>query len=146
METGRGNFDVAIALSIILLLLAYLINLVLTQVQQRERPSMTLRAVAVFEVRNLQVIRGGSLILNVPSLAVSEGKSWSSSARTGQAKAPSSNSLRGPGETFPGRDPFQRAEDRRGYSPCFSIEENLPWFCRSLFSSTRRCITMSRAA
>ena len=38
METGRGNFDVAIALSIILLLLAYLINLVLTQVQQRERP------------------------------------------------------------------------------------------------------------
>ena len=38
METGRGNFDVAIALSIILLLLAYLINLVLTKVQQRERP------------------------------------------------------------------------------------------------------------
>jgi len=38
METSRGNFDVAIALSIILLLLAYLINLVLTQVQQRERP------------------------------------------------------------------------------------------------------------
>jgi tungstate transport system permease protein len=37
METGRGNFDMAIALSIILLLLAYLINLVLTQVQQRER-------------------------------------------------------------------------------------------------------------
>jgi tungstate transport system permease protein len=37
METGRGIFDVAIALSIILLLLAYLINLVLTQVQQRER-------------------------------------------------------------------------------------------------------------
>jgi len=38
METSRGNFDVAIALSIILLLLAYLINLVLTQIQQRERP------------------------------------------------------------------------------------------------------------
>ena len=38
METGKGNFDVAIALSIILLLLAYLINLVLTYVQQRERP------------------------------------------------------------------------------------------------------------
>ena len=37
METGRGNFDVAIALSIILLLLAYLINLLLTQIQQRER-------------------------------------------------------------------------------------------------------------
>ena len=37
METGRGDFDVAISLSIILLLLAYLINLVLTQVQQRER-------------------------------------------------------------------------------------------------------------
>lgn len=38
METSRGNFDVAIALGIILLLLAYLINLVLTYVQQRERP------------------------------------------------------------------------------------------------------------
>jgi tungstate transport system permease protein len=38
METGRGNFDTAIALSIILLLLAYLINYVLTRIQQRERP------------------------------------------------------------------------------------------------------------
>jgi len=38
MESGRGNFDIAIALSIILLLLAYIINLVLTQIQQRERP------------------------------------------------------------------------------------------------------------
>ena len=38
METGRGNFDMAISLSIILMLLAYLINLILTQVQQRERP------------------------------------------------------------------------------------------------------------
>ncbi len=38
METSRGNFDVAIALSIILLMLAYLINLILTQIQQRERP------------------------------------------------------------------------------------------------------------
>ncbi|PKN65750.1 MAG: tungstate transporter permease [Deltaproteobacteria bacterium HGW-Deltaproteobacteria-15] len=37
METGRGNFDVAIALSIILLLLAYLITLFLTNVQQREK-------------------------------------------------------------------------------------------------------------
>jgi len=38
METSRGNFDVAIALGIILLLLAYFINLILTQIQQRERP------------------------------------------------------------------------------------------------------------
>jgi len=38
METSRGNFDVAIALSIILLFLAYIINLILTHVQQRERP------------------------------------------------------------------------------------------------------------
>ena len=38
METSRGNFDVAIALGIILLILAYLINLVLTHIQQRERP------------------------------------------------------------------------------------------------------------
>jgi tungstate transport system permease protein len=38
METSKGNFDVAIALSIILLALAYFINLLLTYVQQRERP------------------------------------------------------------------------------------------------------------
>jgi tungstate transport system permease protein len=38
METGRGNFEVAIALSIILLLLAYVINLMLTHIQQREKP------------------------------------------------------------------------------------------------------------
>lgn len=38
METSKGNFDVAIALSILLLALAYFINLILTFVQQRERP------------------------------------------------------------------------------------------------------------
>jgi tungstate transport system permease protein len=38
METSRGNFDTAIALSIILLLFVFLINLVLTLIQQRERP------------------------------------------------------------------------------------------------------------
>lgn len=37
METSKGNFDVAIALSVILLLLAYLINLILTHVQQGEK-------------------------------------------------------------------------------------------------------------
>ncbi|MGE5254463.1 MAG: ABC transporter permease [Planctomycetaceae bacterium] len=37
LETSRGNFDVAIALGIILLLLAYFVNLVLTHIQQRER-------------------------------------------------------------------------------------------------------------
>ena len=35
LENSKGDFDVAIALSIILLLLAYLVNLVLTLVQQR---------------------------------------------------------------------------------------------------------------
>ncbi len=38
METSRGNFDIAIALGILLLLLAYLINYVLTHIQQREKP------------------------------------------------------------------------------------------------------------
>jgi tungstate transport system permease protein len=38
METSRGNFDIAIALGIILLLLAYFINLILTHIQQRTRP------------------------------------------------------------------------------------------------------------
>ena len=38
METSKGNFDMAMALGIILLLLSFLINAVLTQIQQRERP------------------------------------------------------------------------------------------------------------
>lgn len=38
METGRGNFDIAIALSVILLLFCFAINIVLTYIQQRERP------------------------------------------------------------------------------------------------------------
>jgi tungstate transport system permease protein len=38
MEQGRGNFDVAIALSIILLAACLAINAALTWVQQRERP------------------------------------------------------------------------------------------------------------
>jgi len=38
METGKGNFDTAIALSLILLLLAFSVNYLLTVIQQRERP------------------------------------------------------------------------------------------------------------
>lgn len=38
METGKGNFDVAIALSLILMLLAFGVNYLLTVIQQRERP------------------------------------------------------------------------------------------------------------
>jgi tungstate transport system permease protein len=38
MESSKGNFDVAIALSIILMLLVYAVNVVLTYAQQRRRP------------------------------------------------------------------------------------------------------------
>jgi tungstate transport system permease protein len=38
METGKGEFDVAFALSIILLLLVFIVNYVFTIIQQRERP------------------------------------------------------------------------------------------------------------
>jgi tungstate transport system permease protein len=38
LETSKGSFDVAIALSLILLLLAFSVNAVLTFIQQRERP------------------------------------------------------------------------------------------------------------
>ena len=37
LETGRGNFDVAIALGLILLVLTFAINFVLTRMQQREQ-------------------------------------------------------------------------------------------------------------
>ncbi|HPK53337.1 MAG TPA: ABC transporter permease [Smithellaceae bacterium] len=38
METSRGNFDMAIALGIILLLLAFCVNLLLTRIQQGQIP------------------------------------------------------------------------------------------------------------
>ncbi|HNQ19195.1 MAG TPA: ABC transporter permease [Smithellaceae bacterium] len=38
METGKGNFDLAIALGVILLILAFTINFILTQIQQRQQP------------------------------------------------------------------------------------------------------------
>ncbi|HXG22314.1 MAG TPA: ABC transporter permease [Methylomirabilota bacterium] len=38
METSKGNFDVAVALSVILLLLIFFVNAVLTYTQQRQRP------------------------------------------------------------------------------------------------------------
>jgi tungstate transport system permease protein len=38
METGKGNFDIAIALSVILMLLIFFVNAVLTYTQQRQRP------------------------------------------------------------------------------------------------------------
>lgn len=37
MESGKGNFDTAIALSILLLVLTFLVNLMLTMVQQKRR-------------------------------------------------------------------------------------------------------------
>lgn len=38
METSKGNFDVAIALSVILLVVAFAVNAALTHIQQRRRP------------------------------------------------------------------------------------------------------------
>ena len=38
METGKGNFDIAIALGVILLIFTFCINAILTGIQQRERP------------------------------------------------------------------------------------------------------------
>jgi len=38
MEAGKGNFDIAIALSLILLALAFAVNAALTHIQQRRRP------------------------------------------------------------------------------------------------------------
>ena len=39
LEVGRGNFEVAVALSIVLLALTYSVNLALTAIQQRRQPS-----------------------------------------------------------------------------------------------------------
>jgi tungstate transport system permease protein len=37
MEAGRGDFGLAIALSVILMILVYAVNLLLTMIQQRNR-------------------------------------------------------------------------------------------------------------
>jgi tungstate transport system permease protein len=37
LETGKGNFEIAIALGLILLLLTFAVNLILTHIQQREQ-------------------------------------------------------------------------------------------------------------
>lgn len=37
LETGKGNFEIAIALSVILLFLTFAVNFLLTQIQQREQ-------------------------------------------------------------------------------------------------------------
>ncbi len=38
LEVGRGNFDIAVALTVVLLVLTYGVNLTLTVLQQRRRP------------------------------------------------------------------------------------------------------------
>ena len=38
LETSKGNFDLALALGLILLALVYTVNLALTAIQQRGRP------------------------------------------------------------------------------------------------------------
>jgi tungstate transport system permease protein len=37
LETGKGNFEIAIALGLILLVLTFMVNFLLTQIQQREQ-------------------------------------------------------------------------------------------------------------
>jgi tungstate transport system permease protein len=38
LEVGRGNFDIAVALTVVLLVMTYAVNLTLTALQQRQRP------------------------------------------------------------------------------------------------------------
>jgi len=37
LETSKGNFDLAIALGLLLLIITFLVNLALTRIQQRGR-------------------------------------------------------------------------------------------------------------
>jgi tungstate transport system permease protein len=39
LEVGRGNFETAVALSLVLLLMTYGVTLTLTFIQQRRRPA-----------------------------------------------------------------------------------------------------------
>ena len=71
LETGKGNFDVAIALSVILLLLTFAINFFLTRVQQREPlrwPRLSLR------LRDILVRYGAATALDIAALEVKKGE------------------------------------------------------------------------
>ena len=73
METGKGNFDIAMALGIILLLLAFFINSILTTYPAEGEAAVNTEN-AILEVKNLQVKRGGVSVLDISSLFVPEGK------------------------------------------------------------------------
>ena len=64
METGRGNFDIAIALSVILLLLTFAVNYLLTRIQQRGAPPVSAGA-PILEVRGFRVRKGGADLLDI---------------------------------------------------------------------------------
>ena len=86
METSRGNFDIAIALGIILLLLA-----LLHQPYPHSYPAKGAAAFSkgpsILEVRDLQVRKAGVLILDIPALQIEEGELLSLIGPNGAGKS-----------------------------------------------------------
>ena len=69
LENGKGNFEVAIALSAILLLLAYLVTMGLTRLQQR---GAKILMSSILEVKDLLVRRNNKLVLYVHHFSLNE--------------------------------------------------------------------------
>ncbi len=144
METGRGNFDVAIALSIILLLLAYR-DQPGAHPDPAEGETQVSMPVPIYEAKNLQVVRGGSLILNVKELKVPDGEILSLIGANGAGKSTLLQTLAALVRPSRG-EVFFRGRRIGAEIPCSPTAEGLPWCCRNRFSSTRRSSTMWRAA
>ena len=71
LETGKGNFDIAIALGLILLALTFAINFFLTRIQQREQLRWPR---ALLTLRDIAVHHGEHVALQVASLEVHTGE------------------------------------------------------------------------
>ncbi len=70
LETGKGNFDIAIALGLILLALTFAINFFLTRIQQREHLRWPK---ALLTLRDITVHHGEHVALQGASLEVHKG-------------------------------------------------------------------------
>ncbi len=85
METGRGNFDVAIALGVILLLFSFCINAILTEHPAAGAASMS--SDTILQVSGLRVSRGGTPVLDIPEFSVAKGEFLSIIGPNGTGKS-----------------------------------------------------------
>ena len=72
METGKGNFDIAIALGIILLLLAFIVNA--PAHANTAKAASAMNSETLIKIENIILQRGGVTVLDIPELQVPQGR------------------------------------------------------------------------